>query len=49
MNVIACFSGYGDGFYPSWWGYDEAKGICALVTDFFVLVAEMDEAAIYGL
>lgn len=35
VNLVACVSGYGDGYYPSWWGYDVAGGICALATDFF--------------
>ncbi|MEH6980177.1 DUF4241 domain-containing protein, partial [Bacillus pseudomycoides] len=29
--------GYGDGFYPSYWGFDENGKIVSLVTDFQVL------------
>lgn len=36
-NVIAFSSGWGDGFYPSYWGYDAASQRVALVTDFGVL------------
>lgn len=48
-NLIACSSGYGDGFYPSWWGIDEAGDPCALATDFFVLVEEIVSDGVYGL
>lgn len=48
-NVIACSSGYGDGFYPSWWGIDETGDPCALATDFFVLVEELDSVGLCGL
>ncbi len=40
-NVIACSAGYGDGAYPSWWGYDETGAVCVLATDFFVLVEDL--------
>lgn len=40
-NIIACSAGYGDGAYPSWWGYDETGALCALATDFFVLVEDL--------
>lgn len=36
-NVIAFSSGFGDGFYTSYWGYDAANQRVALVTDFGVL------------
>lgn len=36
-NVIAFSSGWGDGFYPSYWGYDAADQRVALVTDFGML------------
>jgi Protein of unknown function (DUF4241) len=36
-NVIAFSSGWGDGVYPSYWGYDAASQRAALVTDFGVL------------
>jgi hypothetical protein len=48
-NLIACSSGYGDGFYPSWWGVDETGDPCALVTDFCVLVEELDSVGLCGL
>ena len=38
QNEIAAFSsGYGDGSYPSYFGFDEDGKPCALVTDFLVL------------
>jgi hypothetical protein len=37
VNVIAFSSGFGDGFYTSYWGYDAAGQRVALVTDFGVL------------
>jgi len=48
-NLIACSSGYGDGAYPSWWGYDEAGGICTLATDFFLLVEHLSGEARFPL
>ncbi|MFJ8526679.1 DUF4241 domain-containing protein [Bacillus sp. NPDC094106] len=39
-NVIMFRSGYGDGFYPSYWGIDEEGNIVSLVTDFQVLHEE---------
>ncbi|PDY46652.1 cytoplasmic protein [Bacillus pseudomycoides] len=36
-NIIMFRSGYGDGFYPSYWGIDENGKIVSLVTDFQVL------------
>lgn len=48
-NLIACSSGYGDGFYPSWWGIDETGDPCTLATDFFVLVEEVDAVGVCGL
>ena len=35
---FACFSsGWGDGYYPSYFGFDEEGNPCALVTDFCIL------------
>jgi hypothetical protein len=34
LNFIACNSGWGDGCYPSFYGYDDTGEICVLVTDF---------------
>jgi hypothetical protein len=36
-NVIMFSSGWGDGFYSSYWGYDASNQQVALVTDFNVL------------
>lgn len=36
-NVMLFSSGYGDGFYASYIGYDKAGHICRLVTDFGIL------------
>jgi Protein of unknown function (DUF4241) len=33
-------SGYGDGTYPSYIGYDEYGKICRLVTDFLIMDSE---------
>jgi Protein of unknown function (DUF4241) len=33
-NLIAFSSGWGDGGYPSYWGYDKDENVVALVTDF---------------
>jgi hypothetical protein len=34
LNVIVFSSGWGDGGYSSFWGYDESGNLAALVTDF---------------
>jgi len=36
-NIICFSSGWGDGFYPSFFGFSGDGGLCALLTDFFVL------------
>jgi hypothetical protein len=36
-NIIAFSSGWGDGGYSSYWGYDAKGNIAALVTDFMLL------------
>ena len=36
-NLVAFSSGYGDGFFPSFWGYDEKGILCNLITDFFTI------------
>ena len=33
-NLIAFTSGWGDGGYPSFWGYDASNQLVSLVTDF---------------
>ncbi|KKX54255.1 DUF4241 domain-containing protein [Brevibacillus borstelensis] len=37
LNVIIFRSGYGDGFYATYWGIDESGKIVSLVTDFQVI------------
>ena len=37
LNVAAFSSGFGDGAYASWWGYDEAGRIACLLTDFGII------------
>ena len=37
VNIIAFTSGWGDGGYPSYFGYDENEQIVCLITDFCVL------------
>lgn len=37
-NVVMFSSGWGDGFYGSYWGFDEYGEVVELVTDFDVLV-----------
>lgn len=41
FNVVAFSSGYGDGCYPSFWGYDASGELCCLITDFCVI--DMDD------
>lgn len=33
-NLVVFSSGYGDGCYASYWGYDEIGNLCCLITDF---------------
>ncbi len=33
LNIIMFTSGYGDGFYPSYWGITDEGNICSLVVD----------------
>lgn len=37
LNLILFHSGWGDGAYPSYWGYDGSGEVVCLVTDFGVL------------
>jgi len=37
LNVVMFSSGYGDGFYASYWGFDTDDRIVSLVTDFNLL------------
>lgn len=36
-NVVAFSSGFGDGAYPSYWGYDDIGELCCLITDFRII------------
>ncbi len=36
-NVAAFSSGWGDGGYPSYWGFDAEGQLCCLMTDFCIL------------
>lgn len=37
LNVVAFSSGFGDGTYPSFWGFDKNGELCSLITDFMVI------------
>ncbi|WP_277949839.1 DUF4241 domain-containing protein [Priestia endophytica] len=37
LNALVFSSGYGDGFYASYWGIDEKGHVVSLVTDFNIL------------
>lgn len=36
-NIVAFSSGYGDGSYPTFWGFDKNGELCSLITDFMVI------------
>lgn len=36
-SLVAFTAGHGEGFYPSYWGYDDERRLVSLVTDFLVL------------
>lgn len=42
-NVVAFSSGWGDGSYPSFWGFDESGAVACLVTDFGIFWPEGEE------
>ena len=42
-NVIAFCSGWGDGGYASYWGYDAEDSIACIVTDFALFGADEDD------
>ena len=44
-NVAVFSSGYGDGVYGSYWGYDESGELCCLLTDFQTIFIQEEEAA----
>lgn len=39
-NMAFFSSGYGDGYYSSYWGFDKDGNICSLITDFLTLDEE---------
>lgn len=39
LNVVMVRSGFGDGFYASYWGFNEEGQVVSLVTDFDILPA----------
>ncbi len=43
LNVLVFRSGWGDGSYPSYWGFDEAGEIVTLVTDFGLIADEEED------
>jgi hypothetical protein len=43
-NIICFSSGWGDGSYPSFFGFSAEGRLCALVTDFFILSEEENSA-----
>jgi hypothetical protein len=43
-NIICFSSGWGDGSYPSFFGFSTEGHLCALVTDFFILSNEENAA-----
>ena len=36
-NIICFSSGWGDGLYPSFFGFSSEGQVCSLLTDFFIL------------
>ncbi|MBI3411521.1 MAG: DUF4241 domain-containing protein [Planctomycetes bacterium] len=44
-NIVVFESGLGDGAYPSYWGCDAQGEICSLVTDFGLLVENLEGIA----
>lgn len=43
LNITMFHSGYGDGYYPAYWGMTKDNEIVSLVIDFFVLLLPEDE------
>lgn len=43
QNVVAFSSGFGDGTYPSFWGFDKNGELCSLITDFLVIDDDDDD------
>src|SRR5262249_16612407 len=48
-NIVAFSSGYGDGAYVSYWGIDASGQLCCLVTDFGVLVENLQGRATFAI
>lgn len=46
-NVVAFSSGYGDGFYGSYWGFDAKGALVALVTDFGLMTEPIEEKLVF--
>jgi hypothetical protein len=46
-NVVAFSSGYGDGFYGSYWGFDAKGALVALVTDFGLMTEPIEETFVF--
>jgi len=46
-NVVCFSSGYGDGFYASYWGFDAKGALVALVTDFGLMTEAIEETLIF--
>lgn len=44
-NIICFRSGFGDGSYPSFFGFDANGQVCQLVTDFGLFYDEPEEAS----
>ncbi len=42
-NIVAFSSGYGDGSYPTFWGFDKNGELCSLITDFLVVDDDDDK------
>lgn len=42
-NVVMFHSGFGDGYYPCYWGIDAKGDICSLIVDFMVFGCGEDE------
>ncbi len=40
LNMLMFSSGFGDGRYPSYFGYDQNGQVCCLVTDFLIIDAQ---------
>ena len=42
LDLAAFSSGFGDGAYPTYWGFDEEDNICCLITDFETVDYNLD-------